>query len=101
MCALSWEPAPNWIIDFYTDHERLDGPTDRLIQPSPRGNNISYLPFDPSAPATMFIAGLEYQASPHIFITPNTVLTRYDRDDEGVRPRTDFHLRLTLFINFE
>lgn len=49
----------------------------------------------------MFIAGLEYQASPHIFITPNTVLTRYDRDDEGVRPRTDFHLRLTLFINFE
>ena len=155
MWALSWEPAPNWIIDFYTDHEWLSGPTDRttiqafvgyktdtlswgaqyshqdreedptlelasafvrsrigektrlvgridrLIKPSPRGNNISYLPFDPSAPATMFIAGLEFQTSPHVFITPNTVLTRYDRNDEGVRPRTDFHLRLTLFINFE
>ena len=155
MWALSWEPAPNWIIDFYTDHERLSGPTDRttiqafvgyktdtlswgaqyshqdreedptlelasafvrsrigektrlvgridrLIKPSPRGNNISYLPFDPSAPATMFIGGLEFQASPHVFITPNTVLTRYDRNDEGVRPRTDFYLRLTLFINFE
>jgi len=155
MWALSWEPAPNWIIDFYTDHERLSGPTDRttiqafvgyrtdtlswgaqyshqdreedptlelasafvrsrigektravvridrLIKPSPRGNNISYLPFDPSAPATMFIGGLEFQASPHFFITPNTVLIRYDRNDEGVRPKTDFHLRLTLFINFE
>ena len=77
------------------------GRIDRLIQPSPRGDNISYLPFDPSAPATMFIGGLEFQASPHVFITPNTVLTWYDRNDEGIRPNTDFHLRLTLLINFE
>jgi len=155
MWALSWEPAPNWVIDLYTDHERLNGPTDRttiqafvgyktdtlswgaqyshqdreddptlelasafvwnrvgkktrlvgrvdrLIKPSPRGNNIAYLPFDPTAPATMFIGGLEFQPSPHFFLTPNFVWTRYDRNDEGVRPNTDFHLRLTLFINFE
>ena len=155
MWALSWEPAPNWIIDLYSDHERLRGPTDRttiqifvgyqtdmlswgaqyshqdreedptlelasafvwnrvgdktrlvgrvdrLIKPSPRGNNISYLPFDPTAPATMLIGGLEFQPSPHFFLTPNFVWTRYDRNDEGVRPGTDFHLRLTLFINFE
>ena len=155
MWALSWEPAPNWIIDLYTDHERLSGPTDRttiqafvgyktdalswgaqyshqdreedptlelasafarsrvgektrlvgridrLMQPSPRGNNISYLPYDPTAPATTLFGGLEFQPSPHLFITPNFVWTRYDRNDEGVRPRTDFHLRLTLFINFE
>jgi hypothetical protein len=155
MGAVSWKPAPEWTIDFYTDHEALDGPSDRttlqafvgyrtdtlawgaqyshqdreedpilelasafvrgrvgenktlvgridrIMQPSPRGNNISYLPFDPSAPATMFIAGLEFQASPHFFITPNTVVTYYDRNDEGVRPRTDFYLRLTLFIDFE
>jgi len=155
MWALSWEPAPNWIIGLYTDHERLSGPTDRttiqafvgyktdmlswgaqyshqdreedptlelasafvwnrvgdktrlvgrvdrLIKPSPRGNNISYLPFDPTAPATTLIGGLEFQPSPHFFLTPNFVWTRYDRNDEGIRPRTDFHLRLTLFINFE
>jgi len=80
---------------------RLVGRVDRLIKPSPRGNNIAYLPFDPTAPATMFIGGLEFQPSPHFFLTPNFVWTRYDRNDEGVRPSTDFHLRLTLFINFE
>jgi len=80
---------------------RLVGRIDRLIKPSPRGNNITYIPFDPTAPATTFIGGLEFQVTPHFFITPNTVVTYYDHNDLGVRPKTDLHLRLTLFINFE
>lgn len=80
---------------------RLVGRIDRLFKPSPRGNNISYLPFDPTAPATTFFAGVEFQASPHFFVTPNTVVTYYDHNDLGVRPETDLHLRLTLFVNFE
>ena len=56
----------------------LVGRVDRLIQPSPAGNNISYLPFDPSAPATFFIGGVEFRLNPHLFITPNTVVTTYD-----------------------
>lgn len=80
---------------------RLVGRIDRLIKPSPKGNNIAYLPFDPTAPATTFFAGAEFQVSPHFFITPNTVMTRYDHNDEGVRPKTDLYLRLTLFVNFE
>jgi hypothetical protein len=80
---------------------RLVGRIDRLIKPSPKGDNISYLPFDPSAPATTLFAGVEFQPSPHLFVTPNAVVTYYDRNDEGVRPETDLHLRLTLFINFE
>jgi hypothetical protein len=83
------------------ENKTLVGRVDRVMQPSPKGNNISYLPFDPTAPATMFIAGLEFQASPHLFITPNTVVTYYDLNDEGVRPKTDIYLRLTLFVNFE
>jgi hypothetical protein len=83
------------------EKKTLVGRVDRIMQPSPKGNNISYLPFDPTAPATMFIGGLEFQATPHISITPNTVLIYYDRNDEGIQPRTDFYLRLTLFINFE
>ena len=97
----SLELASAFVRSRVGEKTRLVGRIDRLMQPSPRGNNISYLPFDPSAPATMFIGGLEFQASSHVFITPNTVLTRYDRNDEGVRPKTDFYLRLTLFINFE
>ena len=74
---------------------------DRLIEPSPKGDGISYLPFDPSVPATAYFAGWERRFGSHYRLTPNTVVIRYDRDDAGVRPPTDVHLRLTLFIDFE
>jgi hypothetical protein len=155
MGALSWKPAPNWTLDFYTDYQWNPGPTDRrtlqaflayqsdqlrwglqysnqnrqedpplklasgfisrdvgeitslvgrvdrLLAPSPEGNNIDYLPFDPSAKATMFIGGIEFRVNPYFSVTPNTVVTLYDRNDQGVRPRTDIYLRLTLFFNFQ
>jgi hypothetical protein len=62
---------------------------DRLFEPSPKGNDISYYPFDPSAPATMLIAGMEYAATERIFITPNALVIHYDHDDAGNRPETD------------
>jgi hypothetical protein len=83
------------------ENTRLVGRIDRLFEPSPRGNNIAYLPYDPTARATSFFGGIEFQASPHFFVTPNTVITRYDRNDQGTRPGTDVYIRLTLFINFE
>ncbi len=155
MGAISWKPAPNWILDFYVDYEGRNGPVDRttiqgfasydtpelawgiqysnqdreddapldlastffrsrlvekvtlvgridrLFEPSPRGNDIAYLPFDPSAKATTLFAGVEYRATPHFYITPNIVYTRYDKNDEGNRPKSDLHLRVTLFIDFE
>ena len=79
----------------------LIGRVDRLFEPSPRGNDISYIPFDPSAPATLFIGGAEFEISPHVTMTPNVLYTRYDVDDAGVRPQDDPQLRLTLFLDFE
>ena len=38
---------------------------------------------------------------PRLPLTPNVVVTAYDRNDAGVRPRTDTYLRLTLFVDFE
>lgn len=155
MGAISWKPAPDWIMDFYIDYEgrdgsvdrttmqafasyqteklawgiqyswqdreddpplelastfirsqlvekvRLVGRVDRLFEPSPRGDDIAYLPFDPSAKATTLFAGFEYHATPHFYITPNIVYTHYDKNDDGFRPESDLHLRVTLFINFE
>ena len=155
MGAISWKPAPNWILDFYIDYEGRNGPVDRttiqgfasydtpelawgiqysnqdreedaplelastfirsqlvekvtlvgridrLFEPSPRADDIAYLPYDPSAKATTLFAGVEYHSSPHFYITPNVVYTRYDRNDEGYRPESDLHLRVTLFIDFE
>lgn len=155
MAAVSWEPGPHWIVDFYLDYEGRDGPVDRktiqgfaayqtekltwgiqysnqdrrddaplelastfirsqlservrwvgrvdrLFEPSPRGDDIAYLPYDPSAKATSLFTGVEYRASPHFCITPNIVYTRYDKNEQGVRPKSDLYLRLTLFIDFE
>jgi hypothetical protein len=79
----------------------LIGRVDRLLEPSPKGDGISYLPIDPSARATMYFAGLEYRLNPHLTLTPNAVVTTYDRNDQGARPETDAYLRLTLFVDFE
>jgi hypothetical protein len=95
------ELASAFVVGRVGKNTTLVGRVDRLIQPSPASNNIAYLPFDPSVPATFFIGGLEFRLSPHLFITPNTVVTTYDRNDQGVRPRTDFYLRVTFFLNLE
>jgi hypothetical protein len=74
---------------------------DRLLEPSPRGDGIAYIPFDPSARATMSLAGLEFRFASWFRITPNVVWTTYDRNSEGVRPDDDLHLRLTFFLDLE
>ena len=155
MAALTWLPQDNLFVDFYVDHERLPGPTDRttaqvfvgyeseknrwglqyayqdreedpvlelasgflthalrpdlsligrvdrIIEPSPSGNNISYIPFDPTAPATMLIGGLEWQLNRHVTLTPNVLTVSYDTNSDGVRPSSDIQYRLTLFLNYE
>jgi len=95
------ELASAFAITDLNAQTRLVGRVDHLFEPSPKGDGISYLPMDPSARATTFFAGVEFQLSPHVSLTPNTVITTYDRNDQGERPDTDVHLRLTLFIDFE
>jgi len=95
------ELASGFLVKRTSEKSSLIVRVDRLIEPSPRGDNIDYLPFDPSATATMLIAGLELAAAERISITPNAVVIRYDHNDAGERPETDLHLRLTLFLNFE
>jgi hypothetical protein len=95
------ELASAFVVANIAARMSLIGRVDRLLEPSPRGDGIAYLPFDPSARATMFIGGLEIPVAKHVVVTPNAVVIAYDRNDEGVRPDTDVHLRLTLFVNFE
>jgi hypothetical protein len=74
---------------------------DRLFEPSAKGEDIDYLPFDPSAEATMLIAGFEYRPADRYYVTPNVVVKRYDEDETGQRPGIDVHLRLSFFLDFE
>jgi len=90
-----------FLVGQVTESVSLVGRVDRLLEPSPKGDDISYLPMDPTARATMMFLGAEFRLNPHLALTPNTVVTVYDRNDQGVRPATDVYLRLTLFIDFE
>jgi len=95
------ELASAFVVRNGGHKSRLIGRIDRIMEPSPKGDNISYIPFDPTARATMFLAGWEYRVSDHFRVTPNTIVISYDRNDDGVRPETDFFLRLTMFADFE
>jgi hypothetical protein len=95
------ELASAYVVGRAKKSINLIGRVDRLIQPSPAGNNISYIPFDPSAPATFFIGGVEFRLNRHLLVTLNTIVIAYDHNDQGVRPNTDFYLRLTFYLNLE
>lgn len=88
-------------VAHFSDKIDLITQVQRLFQPSIKGNDIAYIPFDPSATATNIVAGIEYQLSDHFFITPNIVYTHYGVNPQGVRPEDDLHLRLTFFFNYE
>ena len=79
----------------------LMGQAHRLLKPSVKGNDIAYIPFDPSAKATNLVAGLEYRVNQHFTVSPNVVWTHYSVNESGERPDDDIHLRLTFYVNFE
>jgi hypothetical protein len=92
--------ASAWAVKPVGERTSLIGRIDRVFEPSPKGNNIAYIPFDPTAPATLYLLAYEYRASPNFTLTPNAVVVDYDRNDEGVRPTTDVYLRLTAYFRF-
>ena len=156
MGAVSWEPNPNWVFEFYGDFEdpfsegdgrrtlqgflgyrtetarlglqyshqdrndsqgvelaslfgvvdfsenwSLLGRVDRLFEPSIRGEDIAYLPFDPDATATLLILGVEARPFKFFSLIPNIEYIQYD-DPSGPEPKPDNDLlvRLTFYLKF-
>jgi hypothetical protein len=95
------ELASAFLVTQLRDNLSLIGRVDRLLEPSPRGDAIAYVPFDPTAKATMVLAGLEYRFSPVFRLTPNVIWTTYGVNADGVRPDDDLHLRITFFLDLE
>jgi hypothetical protein len=93
--------ASGYIIGQVIGKSSLIGRIDRIIEPSPKGNNISYIPFDPDSKATSFNAGWEFPLTNYLLLTPNVIFIHYDENDSGTRPENDLHLRLTLFLDLE
>ena len=94
------ELASVFVVTDLDEKNSLLGRIDRLIEPSPRGNDIAYIPFDPSARATLYLGAWERKLTPGLTLTPNVIAIRYDRNDSGERPETDLYVRLTLYWRF-
>jgi hypothetical protein len=71
---------------------------DRGFDPNPNGASIPYLPFDPTAKSTLFLAGLEFLPIPSVHLTPNVEIVTYD--DADPKPKTDVVARLTFYWTF-
>ena len=83
---------------FKHDHVNLVARIDRLLDPSVKGDGIDYIPFDPSAKATLLMAGVDIKLHKNVDIMPNIKYTFYDTNDEGIRPDDDVYLNLTLSV---
>ena len=74
---------------------------DRMFDPNPDGGKIAYLPFDPDAPSTFFLAAVEWTPVKGVCITPNLEYVRYDKSDEDTRPGDDLYGRVTFYWQFK
>ena len=71
---------------------------DRSFDPYAGGAGNAYLPFDPKAKSTLFLAGIEFLPIPSVHLTPNLEVVTYD--DVTPKPKTDVVARLTLYWTF-
>jgi len=64
---------------------------------NPGGASIQYMPFDPTAANTFFIAGADFKVAEGASLIPNIECTVYDEPDGGgPKPDTDLMVRLTF-----
>lgn len=97
----SLELLSGFIVHKVYKEMAVIGRIDRILEPSPNGNNISYIPFDPNAKATFFISGFEIPITTYFRVTPNVLFTRYDKTDGIPTPNNDLQFRCTVFLNLE
>lgn len=72
---------------------------DRVADALPWGPTQSYIPFNPSSPFTLIIAGVDYSIVKNIKIIPNFETVIYDKKN-GVKPDSDLYFKLTCFYSF-
>lgn len=90
--------ASGYYVHTLGRHWDVVGRIDYLLDPSVRGNDISYMPFDPTARATALFGGFDIKLHRNVDLMPNIKYVNYDENDDGLRPDDDVYLNLTLSL---
>ncbi len=72
---------------------------DKVMDPNPKGNGISYLRMSGLNPSNLIIAGLAYKINKNIQFIPNIEYTFYD-EENGIDTDSDLIARLTFSYKF-
>ncbi|RME01652.1 MAG: hypothetical protein D6814_01065, partial [Calditrichaeota bacterium] len=73
---------------------------DRLFDPNPKGEAISYIPFAATAKSTFVVAGVDVSPIPNVHLMPNIEAIFYDGAAGSSNPDSDVIPRLTFFYKF-
>ncbi len=73
---------------------------DRVFEPNPKGEEISYIPFSNVASSHLIIGGFSWQAAQNIWLIPNLKYVFYTMPDKGEKPDSDIYFNLTVFFKF-
>jgi hypothetical protein len=73
---------------------------DKMLDPNPDGNKISYIPFDPTAKSTFIVGGVDITPLKTVHLMPNVEFVVYEKNNNGVKPDSDIIPRFTFYYKF-
>ena len=73
---------------------------DRTFNQNPKGDDIAYIPLDPTAKYTLLIFGVDWHPIKNVKIIPNIEYVSYSKNSEGVTPDEDLFSRITFYWSF-
>jgi len=93
--------ASIFLTGVISEQFSLFGRVDKTFDPNPNGDDIVFIPFDPTAKSTFFVAGLDWQPAKDVSIIPNIEFIKYERNSNGITPGSDLIFRLTFYWKFK
>ncbi len=73
---------------------------DRMFDPNPSGEGISYIPIDKTSEFFFFVFGLDFTPISSVHFIPNFEFITYDENDAGQTPDNDVIGRITFYYKF-
>lgn len=76
------------------------GRMDHNYDPVPDGETIDYIPISDQASSTLWIGGVDVELDKHVFLQPNVEVVHYGDPVTGPAPKTDVHVKATVFVTW-